>query len=76
MPPKTNVGPLIEAARSIDQKIKNVTLSDIYQANYTFTVEYWDSKNNLSAEDVKPLRKQLIALVEKEFQAKLVGKVQ
>ena len=76
LPPKTNVGPLIEAARSIDQKIKNVTLSDIYQANYTFTVEYWDSKNNLSAEDVKPLRKQLIALVEKEFQAKLVGKVQ
>lgn len=76
LPPKTQLGPLMAEIQKLDRRIRSVTLADIYQANHTFTVEYWDPKTNLSSEDLRPLHKDIIRLVEKTYRAKLVGAVQ
>lgn len=73
LPAKTPIGPVLTTIAGLDRRIKKVTLEDIYQANYSLSVEYWDPKQNLSNEDVRPLRQQLVRLVEKTYQAKLVG---
>lgn len=76
LPLKTAVGPILTDIGQVDKRIKSVVLQDVYQANYTLTIEYWDPKTNLSNEAVRPLRKHIVQLVEKTYRAKLVGEVQ
>ena len=76
LPPKTAVGPILREIEQLDEQIKSVALTDTYQANYTLTIEYWDADNNLSNEDVRPIRKKIVSTVEKQYRAQLIGKVQ
>lgn len=75
LPRNTAVGPVMAAIKSISPLITNVTLLDIYQQNYTFTVEYRDPQQNLSSDDVEPVRKQIIDMMKATFKATLVGQV-
>ena len=76
LPINTAVGPIIDDLQVLDRRIKSVVLTDIYQANHTFLVEYWDSRHNLANEDVRPIRRRIVTLVEKTYRAKHVGTVQ
>lgn len=75
LPAKTQIGPILQTIKKIDGNIKQVTLDDVYQANNTFSIEYWNKKKNLSNELIKPLREKIVKTVEKEYSAKLVGKI-
>jgi phenylalanyl-tRNA synthetase beta chain len=76
LPPRTEVGPVIKDIKKLSKLIKTVGLADIYQTNYTLTVEYWDPTKNLSSEEVKPIRQKIVAATKKQHQAKHIGKVQ
>ncbi|MFZ5437542.1 MAG: phenylalanine--tRNA ligase subunit beta [Patescibacteria group bacterium] len=75
LPEKTLVGEVLLTIKNSDQKLINVELTDIYKNNYTFALEYWDPKNNLAGNDIKPIRKKIVKKVEQEYTAKLVGKI-
>ncbi|MBT4124410.1 MAG: phenylalanine--tRNA ligase subunit beta [Candidatus Pacebacteria bacterium] len=75
LPAKTQIGPVLQTIREIDGNIKQVTLDDVYQANHTFSIEYWNEKKNLSNELIKPLREKIVKTIEKDYSAKLVGKI-
>lgn len=75
LPAETMIGDVVKTIKSSDNKIVKVELKDIYKNNHTFYVEYWNSKKNLSSEDIKPIRKKIVKNVEKKYKAKLVGKI-
>lgn len=76
LPSHTPIGPLLDDIRRAHEYIKSVELADVYHANHTLTVEYWSRKQNLSNEDVRPIRKRIVALAEKAHGATLVGRVE
>jgi phenylalanyl-tRNA synthetase beta chain len=76
LPSQTPVGPLLDDIARAHAYIKSAELTDVYRANHTVTVEYWSEKQNLSNEDVRPIRKKIVALAEKTHGAVLVGQVQ
>jgi len=51
-----------------------VILKDIYQQNYTFTCVYQSMEGVLKSEQIAPVRKKVVAMVEK-LGGKLVGKL-
>ncbi|HEX9817555.1 MAG TPA: phenylalanine--tRNA ligase subunit beta, partial [Patescibacteria group bacterium] len=75
LPAKTTIGPILQDIAQLSPKIKTVSLDSIYQHNYTFTIEYWSAKQNLTNEKVGPIRKRIVKVIEKIYQAKLVGKL-
>ncbi len=75
LPAKTAVGPVMAALETLDSRIVKVELSTVYNDNHTFTVNYHDPKENLTSEQIAPLRKQLVAAVEKNCGGSLVGKL-
>ena len=76
LPTKTFIGPIITDISELSPKIKTVLLKGVYQQNYTLTIEYWDPQKNLTNENVRPLRKRIVKVIEKTYQAKLVGKLE
>jgi phenylalanyl-tRNA synthetase beta chain len=75
LPLRTTIGPIIEDIKKLSPKVKTVTLVGVYQQNHTLTVEYWDPKKNLTNSAVRPIRKRIVKVIEKSYQAKLVGKL-
>lgn len=76
LPPRTPIGPLLDDVRRAHPAVHTVLLADTYRDNYTLTIEYWNSRHTLSNEEVRPIRKRIVALVEKNHGASLVGQVQ
>ncbi|MFH2118319.1 MAG: phenylalanine--tRNA ligase subunit beta [Candidatus Paceibacterota bacterium] len=76
LPTKTFIGPILTDITKISPKVRTISLDGIYQQNYTLTIEYWDPKKNLANEDVRPIRKRIVKVIEKTHQAKLVGELQ
>jgi phenylalanyl-tRNA synthetase beta chain len=75
LPEKTPVGNVIKMITKSSNFVYKVKLKDVFQRNHSFAITYWNAKNNLSNEDIEPIRKQIVQQVENEFKAKLVGKV-
>lgn len=75
LPLDTQVGKVLEIIESSDPLVKEAALIDNYQQNYSFRITYQHPEENLSNELVTPIRQKIVQLVEKEIQAKLVGKV-
>ncbi len=73
--PNTLVGRVVEAIYETDPLVKKVELKDIYQQNYTFTIEYQHAQENLTSEQVAPVREAVVDKIKDEFGAKLVGQV-
>ncbi len=73
--PDTPVGRVIDQILATNELVRSVELKDIYQQNHTFTIKYQALENNLSTEDVAPIRETIVERVEDKFNAKLVGQV-
>jgi phenylalanyl-tRNA synthetase beta chain len=74
LPKKIRVGEIIKLINQSNELITSVELKDIYKQNYSFAITYHDPKENLSSDDLKPVRKKIVAELEKH-QAILVGTV-
>lgn len=73
LPEKTLVGEVVSTIKTTNPLVHSVALKDVYEHNFTFTVEYLDPTANLSAESVQPVRHEIVKLVQKKYQATLVG---
>lgn len=72
---KTRVGLMIQALSKADPMIESVHLKTIYNRNFTFTIIYRHPDQPISSEMVAPIRKQLVSLVESDWQGHLVGEL-
>ncbi|NCN82497.1 MAG: phenylalanine--tRNA ligase subunit beta [Candidatus Pacebacteria bacterium] len=75
LPKKTAVGPIMSALEQLDPRITALELSTVYNENHTFTINYHDPNENLTSEQIAPLRKQLVAKVEQNWGGSLVGQL-
>ncbi|MDA1079587.1 MAG: phenylalanine--tRNA ligase subunit beta [bacterium] len=75
LPKKTAVGPIMSELKQLDPRVSSVELSAVYNENHTFTIDYHDPTENLTSEQIAPLRKQLVATVEKSSGGSLVGQL-
>lgn len=72
---EASVGKIIKIIEEQSPLIMSVKLKDQYKQNYTFGIEYHDPTVNLSGEEVEPIRRKINDILEKKYQAKLVGKI-
>ncbi len=56
---------------SQDDRIKDVSLLDVYQNKKTFRVIFMDRTKNLTAEDITPMRERIYKALESNFKAKI-----
>ena len=75
LPKGAAVGELMRSLKTVDPCIVSIELDDIYQNNYTFTINYQSQNINLSNQDVEPIRQQLVKKAKDKFQAQLVGQL-
>lgn len=75
LPSRTTIGKVLAKMTAVSELIQSVTLHDQYQQNFSFTVTYIDPTNNLSGQDVEPIRKKIVSMMQHEFNAQLVGSV-
>ena len=75
LPPQTLIGPVIETISDTNKMIATVTLTKIYQHNFTFHLTYQSPTRQLSAKDVQPIRKTIIANLSRRYKAELVGRL-
>jgi len=71
--PKTYLGPLMIAMKSISPLIETIVLKDIFDQNYTFTIKYRHPDKSLTDQQIAPIRKHVVTALEKTFNTKLVG---
>lgn len=71
----TSIGELIQAFVKVDPRIKKVELLDIYKNNHSFSFIFQDKKDNISNEEVEPIRQKIVKIGQDEFKASLVGQV-
>jgi len=69
VPPKTAIGPMMEAIKSVGPLISDVSLLDTYEDTRTLHVTFQSREKNLTDEDVKPVREKLIGLASDVFGA-------
>lgn len=69
-----NVGPLMEKMQMVSPLIKEISLKDVYQQNYTFNYIYQKPDEVLNNEEIAIVRKQVVAMMA-ENECKLVGKL-
>ena len=62
---------IIDSIREQSNLIKSVSLLDRYESLRTFHIIFQDKFRNLTTDEIEPIRKQIIASVEKSFKATL-----
>lgn len=74
LPKKIRVGEIMSLITESSALVTKVELKNIYNQNYAFAITYHDPKENLSSDDLKPVRKKIVHELEKH-QGILVGTV-
>jgi phenylalanyl-tRNA synthetase beta subunit len=74
VPDRFQVGPFMEALRQVSPLITDITLLDVFDQHRTVRITYSDPRRTLSAEDVRPIREQVIQYAESRFNAYLKSK--
>ncbi len=75
LPPKTYLGPVIEAIKTSDHLVAKVKLTKTYRQNYTFTISYQSQKRPLSSEKIIPIRRKIVTALKAKVGANLVGRL-
>jgi len=73
VPVDTKVGPIMDAIKTANPLIQNVTLLDTYKNTRTFHITYLDPKRNLTNENIVPIREKIATLMEEKFGATIKG---
>lgn len=75
LPPKTNIGPVLNTLKQVNPLIYSVSLKTIFGQNYTFTLTYQHLINQLKDTDLIPVRKQIVTSLAINHHATLVGQL-
>ncbi len=54
--------------------IESINLKDIFKQNYTFTITYRSKDKTLTNEEIAPIRKRIVSILEKK-NIPLIGKL-
>ncbi len=71
VPPKTPISSMMEALKSSDPLIVDVSLLAQYKDTQTYHVTYQSQEKNLTAKDILPIHNKLLTIIENTFQARL-----
>jgi len=71
MPPRTAIGPMMEALKSVSLLIADVSLLDTYEDTRTLHVTYQSREKNLTDEDIRPVHEKLIKTASDMFSANI-----
>lgn len=71
IPADIQTGDVIEAIKSVDTVIKDVTLLDKYENSRTFHIIYQSKSKNLTADEVKNIREKIVSTLKKKFGAEV-----
>lgn len=67
IPAKTLIGEVIHSIKSSNNYISKVELTDIFENNYTFNIEYQNPEKTLTDSEVKVIREKVISSVKSKF---------
>lgn len=67
LPEKTLIGEVMEAIRSVSHLIKKSELTDIYENNFTFNIEYLSEDHTLTDKEVEEIRANLLSSLKSKF---------
>lgn len=67
LPEKTYVGDVIETVYGISNLVYSVELTDIYNANYTFNIEYQSEDHTLTDKEVEEIRNKILSSLKSKF---------
>lgn len=69
LPEKTFVGDVIAEIKKTNKLVTTVNLTDIYESNYTFNIEYQSEDHTLTDKEVEEIRYKIISSLESKFGA-------
>ncbi len=67
LPEKTYVGDVISTINSVSQLVSKSELTDIYDANYTFNVQYRAEDHTLTDKEVEEIRTKILSSLKSKF---------
>jgi phenylalanyl-tRNA synthetase beta chain len=67
LPEKTFIGDVIEHVYSISNIVYRVELTDIFEANYTFNIQYLDENKTLTDKEVEEIRTKILSSLKSKF---------
>ena len=73
LPEKTAVGRIIKDILESDNAIYHSSLKGQYKQNSTFSLVYHDSKQNITSDDIAPIRNKVVTMLKEKYNAVLVG---
>lgn len=71
LPEKTLVGDVIAEIYKINKLVTSVKLTDIYESNYTFNIEYQSENHTLTDKEVEEIRNKISSSLKTKFGAKI-----
>lgn len=69
---KTPYKEIVDVISSVNDLVVNVELLDVYEDKKTFRVYYQDPTKNLTNEDVKPIREEILEALQTKLKAEIV----
>lgn len=69
LPEKTLVGDVIDEIKKTNKLVTSATLSDIYESNYTFNIEYQSEDHTLTDKEVEEIRSKILSSLKTKFGA-------
>ncbi len=67
LPEKTLVGDLISEIKKTNKLVTSATLTDIYEGNYTFNIEYQSEDHTLTDKEVEEIRSKILSSLKTKF---------
>jgi len=67
IPEKTYVGEVVQSIKSINNLITKIELSNIFENNFTFNIEYQHPDKTLTDSEVKEIRNKILTKLKEKF---------
>lgn len=67
LPEKTFVGDVITEIKKTNKLVTTVNLTDIYEGNYTFNIEYQSEDHTLTDKEVEEIRNEILSSLKTKF---------
>ena len=67
IPEKTYIGEVINSVKQLSQLISKLELTDIYEKNYTFNIEYQSDDHTLTDKEVEEIRTKILSNLKSKF---------
>lgn len=67
IPEKTYIGEVVNSVKSVSQLISKSELTDIYENNFTFNIQYQSNDHTLTDKEVEEIRNKILSSLKSKF---------